>query len=127
MSVGCDGLAPATLKMVSFFATFPMPLRMGKGIYEHWLLKICKTIGMTPIPVSEEMTENPSVILVGVGWHGRLLIAESHIIFHEVPSHKLFFLDVVSCKPFDVDILLKSVAPLIGVPLEEPFILEHGV
>ena len=68
-----------------------------------FLTDLPKSIGMNkltqPYVLSYDGGDKPD----DYGVTGIVIIAESHISIHTYPHDKCFFLDIFSCKPFDVD------------------------
>ena len=60
------------------------------------------------------------------GVTGFVIIAESHISIHTYPHDGAFFLDVFSCKPFDVEATLRFVRDTFKVAREETELVTRG-
>lgn len=60
------------------------------------------------------------------GVTGFVIIAESHISIHTYPHDGAFFLDVFSCKPFDIEKTLRSIRDTFKVTEEETEIVTRG-
>ena len=60
------------------------------------------------------------------GVTGFVIIAESHISIHTYPHDGAFFLDVFSCKPFDVETTLRFVRDTFKVADEETELVTRG-
>ena len=76
----------------------------------RFLLELAKDIEMTPI-------SEPRVLLYDGGGNpeekgitGNLIIAESHINIHTFPAKDHAFVDVFSCKNFNIDDALEFIA-----------------
>ncbi|MBI4153737.1 S-adenosylmethionine decarboxylase [Candidatus Woesearchaeota archaeon] len=68
-----------------------------------FLEELPRIIGMTPIAEAQIVNyKNPKKEL-DAGISGFVMIAESHISIHTYPYRGCLFMDVFSCKPFDVE------------------------
>lgn len=63
-------------------------------------------------PKKIDMTKitEPYIVKVDHGFTGMVLIAESHISVHTYPKTGKVFIDIFSCKPFDISKALKYAA-----------------
>lgn len=61
------------------------------------------------------------------GVSGFVMIAESHISIHTFPDQDYVFIDIFSCKPFDVDAAVKFFADLFGIKEVTTHIVERGL
>lgn len=60
------------------------------------------------------------------GITGAVIIAESHITFHSFIEKDYFFFDIFSCKPFDVETVVKHVLETFEVKDFERFDAQRG-
>ncbi len=72
----------------------------------EYLSKIPALIGMTPI-TQPYIFPYKGLIPDDEGITGFIVIAESHISIHTFPKKNYAFIDIFSCKEFDVDLALK--------------------
>ncbi len=78
------------------------------------LERLVTTIGMTqlaPAVVVRSDCTNPAWIPPeATGVSGFVVLAESHISIHTFVEAEYVFMDIFSCKPFDVEVVMKFVA-----------------
>ena len=78
----------------------PKEILINKELLYNFLDNLPSQIGMTKIiqPQIIQYSEPPDTRW---GYSGWVLIAESHIIFHNYPEDNFITIDIFSCKPFD--------------------------
>lgn len=92
----------------------------------QFLSVLPKQIGMNkltqPYVLSYDGGEKPD----DYGVTGFVIIAESHISIHTYPHDRTFFLDIFSCKPFDVEKAKQIVRDTFKVGDEETNLVVRG-
>jgi|SRR3989344_4697616 len=61
------------------------------------------------------------------GVSGFVMIAESHISIHTFPDQDYVFIDIFSCKPFDIEKAIRYFADLFGIKEIKQHVVERGL
>lgn len=78
------------------------PLNDMQVVFQ-FLSKMPEILGMHKLTQPYTLSYDGGGINEDYGVTGVVIIAESHISIHTYPHDKTFFLDVFSCRPFDVE------------------------
>lgn len=84
------------------------------NLVSQFLDKLPEQIGMTKI-IPPYVFNYDGLVPEDKGITGMVIIAESHITFHSFVEKDYFFFDIFSCKPFDVEAVVKLVTETFGV------------
>lgn len=95
--------------------------------FHYKFLKMVPTlIGMTPI-TQPYVFPYEGLIPEDKGITGVVIIAESHISIHSFEEKGWCFIDIFSCKPFDVDNAIKCIKNFFGECSSEIKIAQRGL
>jgi S-adenosylmethionine decarboxylase len=94
-------------------------------LVSKFLDELPEMIGMTKIIPPYAFRYN-GLVPEDKGITGVVIIAESHLTFHSFVEKDYFFFDIFSCKPFDVDFVVKHVIETFGVKDYERFDCSRG-
>lgn len=92
----------------------------------QFLSKMPEILGMHKLTQPYTLSYDGGGIAEDYGVTGVVIIAESHISIHTYPHDKTFFLDVFSCRPFDVEKTLAFVRETFKAKKEDINVVVRG-
>jgi len=96
------------------------------GVVEDFLLLIPEVIGMKVISAAHTVQyQSPQPGQRGVT--GFVIVAESHIAIHTWPEHLLVWVDVFSCRDFDVGKVERATIQAFGIRSMRMDVLPRGL
>lgn len=92
-----------------------------------FLSELPAKIGMTKItePVVFWYTDSDDIKMFGIT--GMVIIAESHISIHTYPYKRYAFIDVFSCKPFDIELVKTEMKVTFKPEITHCPVIQRGV
>lgn len=101
------------------------PLNNMQLVFQ-FLSKMPEVLGMHKLTQPYTLFYDGGGIAEDYGVTGVVIIAESHISIHTYPHDKTFFLDVFSCRPFDVEKTLTFVRETFKAEKEDINVVVRG-
>jgi S-adenosylmethionine decarboxylase len=92
----------------------------------HFLVDLVGKIDMTPISEPQVFPYSGKVE-ADKGVTGGIIIAESHIYLHTFSTKKYVFLDIFSCKQFDVNVALELIKNTFVPGQESVTLVQRGL
>jgi S-adenosylmethionine decarboxylase len=94
-------------------------------LVHRFLDELPELIGMTKI-IPPYAFRYSGLVPEDKGITGMVIIAESHLTFHSFVEKGYFFFDIFSCKPFDIELVVRYVVETFGVKDYDRFDCSRG-